>query len=253
MVVRQRKHSTVAYSNPSPEAYLMPVLTDGRPFDDLLVDSPTIEARWVVTPISIGDCHLLHEPVSIVERMLKADLLEFVEDLAVIEKDGLDNLYTLGGDGDGHDYVIGIKSGDYYVLWHDPTEFEVIASTHDDFIQWIIRERSDHLEGCPWELFVENAEAVRPSSLVGWHPKKQSIDPIYQYAKNGFSWTHDYASSDGFELFDQEHGFGVRFKIEDRGRNTPFRLLADSRTPALEAFENTWTWLRKQGFESYDR
>ena len=39
-------------------------------------------------------------------------------------------------------------------MWHEENHFECVGETTAEFLQWLVRERSDHLEGCPWEVFV---------------------------------------------------------------------------------------------------
>ena len=195
----------------------------------------------------VGDCHL-SPSIPLFQRFDADRFDEFAKGLDVVAEDELANLQIIGGDGDGHTYLVGNRTGEFFVLWHDPDEFERIAKTREEFIQWMIIERSDHLEGCPWEIFIPSSERMRTIEVTAWHRESIDQSAIYTKAKDDLDWTHDYRTSIGFELFNRHLGYGVRFKKEHRGHHSHLRLIVDRSTVSLDAIQEFWNWTKAQGF-----
>lgn len=235
------------HSPTSSTAELLPILVTVPEFSKLLVDQLSANVNWLEESIAIGDCHL-RPAVPLLDEFPRDTFAQYVDGLDVISKDGLENLVIVGGDGDGHTYLFGKVTEKFFVLWHDPDEFEQIGESLDGFIQWMIRERSDHLAGCPWEIYFSDDGGVRPTWDTVWHKKRVVPDEIYNRAKEGFSWTHDFVSAEGFELYNQELGFGIRFKNEHRGHLSHLRFAADPRTPAKDDLVEFWNWINSRGF-----
>ena len=142
------KHS----NKPAKRAKLISIGGDGLTIDELLTARITSRLKWLTQGVSIGDANVgpgrpLLEVFNSYPNFFK------YADLSPVQADGLENLLVIGGDGDGHCYVVGTKSHSFYALWHDPTEFEKVATTSKAFLQWVIHNRSDHLPGCPWAVF----------------------------------------------------------------------------------------------------
>lgn len=243
----ESRESQMTYSSPSPTAKLLPVLVTAPPFPDLLVTRVSANVNWLAESVAIGDCHL-RPAIPLFEEFPEDRFVKFVDGLDVVSEDGLSNLLIVGGDGDGHTYLFGKTTQKFFVLWHDPDEFEEIGDSLDDFIQWMIRERSDHLAGCPWELYFSDDDGVYPTWDTVWKKKKVIPDDIYSEAKERFSWTHDFVSEEGFELYNQELGFGLRFKNEHRGHLSHLRAVADPRTSSKNDLVTFWQWIKARGF-----
>lgn len=232
---------------PSIVVELMSALGSGRSFEEFFCSVTIPRTTWLDEPIAIGDCHL-SPSMPLFERFDADHFDEFAKGLEVVAEDGLANLQIIGGDGDGHTYLVGSRTGEFFVLWHDPDEFENIAKTREEFIQWMVIERSDHLEGCPWEIFIPSSAPLRPIEATAWHRESMDQSTIYSKAKEDLDWTHDYRTSNGFELFNRQLGYGLRFKKEHRGHNSHLRLIADRSTVELDALQVFWNWTKTQGF-----
>src|SRR5262249_10887844 len=73
-----------------------------------------------------------------------------------------------------HDYAVGARSGRFYAMWHGRPAFEPVAGTAKEFIQWVIRERSDHLPGCTWEVFITGEIQFKDA----WHREQVDTAPV---------------------------------------------------------------------------
>lgn len=228
------------YSKPAKRVQLISIAADGLTVDELLTEPISSRLKWLSRGISIGDAG-----VGPARPLLKVfDYIPgFFEgiDLTPIEKDGLENLYLIGGDGDGHEYVVGTKTQCFYALWHDPSEFEKVATTSNAFLQWVIRERSDHLPGCPWEIFTTKRTWLK----TVWHQDQVDPEPILERTRELFDWDREYLSPLGFELFDSEHEVDLRFMREHRGHNSHIQIDAPKSLPRLQTFLR---WLKRRGF-----
>src|SRR5690606_28854705 len=102
---------------------------DGTAIDDLLTEKISSKLRWLKQGVSIGDA-AVHPAEPLLETFAKIGLSDFFRhfDLASIADDGLENLHKVGGDGDGHEYVVGVRSQRFYAMWHGETAFEPVAS-----------------------------------------------------------------------------------------------------------------------------
>jgi hypothetical protein len=160
-----------------------------------------------------------------------------------VKQDGLDGLQFVGGDGDGHEYIFGLKSQRFFILWHGAMEFEPVAKTSKAFIQWVIRKRSDHLEGCPWEVFLTGTKRTFLATL--WHRDHVDPLPLLEKARSSFRWDREYVSPLGFELLDLKQETRLRFKKEHRGHNSHFWIDAIRKTRQIGSYLD---WLAKQGF-----
>ena len=140
-------------------------------------------------------------------------------------------------------------SENFFVLWHDPDRFELIAGSLDEFIQWVIHKCPSHLPGCPWQLYLSYDDGVLRSTDAVWHKKKVIPEDIYNMAKESLSWTHDFVSAEGFSLYNQELGFGLRFMNEYSGCPSHLRIDVDRRTSSKDELVKFWGWIHERGFE----
>ncbi len=180
------------------------------------------------------------KPAPLLAGFDKLGLAGFFEhfDLQSIKKDGLENLRTVGGDGDGHEYVVGLRSQQFYAMWHGEAAFAPVAK---EFLQWVIRERSDHLQGCPWELFITKQIRCKDA----WHRDKVDPGPLLERAREVAAWTREYVSPLGFELFSEDQEIDLRFKSEHRGHNSYFDVRSVRIAPPMQAYLE---WLKRRGF-----
>lgn len=230
------------YSKPSKLVELVSIGADGLTIDDLLAAKLAPKVTWLKEGISVGDAGL-YPAEPLLEKFRKLDLPNFFEhfDLQSIASDGLENLQMIGGDGDGHEYAVGLRSQRFYVMWHGEAAFEPVAATTKEFLQWVIRERSDHLQGCPWEVFL-----TKPVQLKDvWHREQVDPGPLLERAREVVPWTREYASPLGFELFSDDQEIDLRFKKEHRGHNSHFFVRWVGKIPQLQAYLQ---WLEKRGF-----
>src|SRR5262245_46737919 len=105
------------FSKPAKRVELVSIARDGLTVDDLLTVKISPKISWLKEGIGVGDAGLHPaEPLLISFK----DLPNFFEhfNLKSIEKDGLENLQKVGGDADGHDYIVGVRSQQFYALWH---------------------------------------------------------------------------------------------------------------------------------------
>jgi hypothetical protein len=202
------------------------------------------ELTWLRQGASIGDAGI-HPAEPLLARFAKLGLDNFFEffDLSSIEPDTLESLFKVGGDGDGNEYVVGVKSKRFYSMYHGDESFEPVADTVDEFIQWIIRERSDHLEGCPWEVFVTGGNETFIETI--WHGELVDPEPLVEKARGLGTWTREYYSPQGFELFDGAQEIDLRFKNEHRGTKSHVKIQAPGKTPRIESYLK---WLMERGF-----
>lgn len=223
---------------------LVSIGANGVTIDELLTETISPKLRWLKQGVGIGDAGLgpAKPLLATFEKQGLTDFFEYVE-LQPIEADGLENLHLIGGDGDGHEYVVGLKSEQFYVMWHDPTEFELVGQTEREFIQWVIRMRSDHLEGCPWEVFTTGATKTHGHWI--WHRDQVDPAPILDKAKEILDWSREYASSHGFELLNQDREMDLRFKAQHRGKNSHIQIIAAQDVPEIQLILQ---WLEERGF-----
>jgi hypothetical protein len=129
--------------------------TGGVTIDQLLTVALSPRITWLHQGLNVGDAGL-HPAESVLERFKRWDMPDFFKDfnLTSVAEDGLENLLKVGGDGDGHEYVFGPRSERFYAMWHGEDSFDPVADSTADFIQWVINKRSDHLAGCPWQIFL---------------------------------------------------------------------------------------------------
>lgn len=230
------------FSKPAKRVELVSLGANGLTVDDLLTVGVSTKVRWLSQGIGIGDAGL-HPAEPLVSAFQRLGVPDFFRnfDLKSIAGDGLDGLHKVGGDGDGHDYVAGVRSGQFYVLWHGEAAFDPVAATAKEFIQWVIRERSDHLQGCPWEVFATGPIEWK----YVWHKEQVAAAPLLEQAREVAGWTREYVSPLGFELLDEEAGFDLRFKTEHRGHNSRFDVRWVGEAPRAEAY---LAWLKRRGF-----
>lgn len=237
----------MTFLTPSNDVELVSALGNGRSFEEFFCSHTIPHTTWVDELIKIGDCHL-SPSMPLFERFDAERFDEFANGFEVVAEDGLANLQIIGGDGDGHTYLVGSRTGEFFVLWKNPYEFENVAKTREEFIQWMVIERSDHLEDCPWEIFIPSSAPSWPIEATAWHRETMDQSMIYSKAKEDLEWTNDYRTSDGFELFNRQLGHGLRFKKEHRGHNSHLRLIADRSTVELDALQGFWNWTKTLGF-----
>jgi len=232
------------YSKPATRVELVSIGANAVTIDDLLTVRIGPKINWLKQGVSIGDAGI-HPTESLLDNFKRSGLSDFFEhiDLEPIAADGLENLQKIGGDGDGHEYVVGVKSQQFYVLWHDPTEFEMVAKTANAFIQWVIRERSDHLKGCPWEVFATGSKQIQLETL--WHRDQVDPGPILGKAREVQDWSREYISPLGFELLNADRGIDLRFKKEHRGHNSHIQTFSARKMPKIESYLR---WLSELGF-----
>lgn len=230
------------FSKPARRVELVSIGADGATIDDLLTVKIAPRLRWLSQGVSIGDAGI-HPAEPLLATFEKLGLSDFFRDfnLASVKEDGLENLHKVGGDGDGHEYVLGLRSQQFYAMWHGETQFEPVARTTKEFIQWVIRERSDHLQGCPWEVFL-----MKPVQLKDvWHRDQVDPAPLLERAREVAAWTREYVSPLGFELFSEDLEIDLRFKKEHRGHNSHFFVMWVGKVPGVQAYLE---WLKKRGF-----
>jgi hypothetical protein len=229
-------------SKPAKRVELVSLGADGLTVDDLLTVKVSPKVRWLKGGIGIGDAglHPAEPLLAVFERLRLPDFFQFF-DLTSIAKDGLEGLQKVGGDGDGHEYLVGVQSGLYYAMWHGQTAFEPVARTAKEFIQWVIRERSDHLQGCPWEVFITGQIQWKDV----WHREQVDPAPLLEQAREVAAWTREYASPLGFELLSEGQGIDLRFKKEHRGHNSYIDVRWVGKAPRVEAYLG---WLKRRGF-----
>jgi hypothetical protein len=111
---------------------------DGLIIDDLLTVKLSPKITWLKEGIGVGDAGL-HPAEPLLEMFRKLGLQHFFAhfDLKSLATDGLENLHKIGGDGDGHEYVVGVRSQQFYAMWHGETAFEPVAGTTKEFLQWL--------------------------------------------------------------------------------------------------------------------
>lgn len=230
------------FSKPAKRVELVSLDANAPAVDDLLTVKVSPKVRWLSQGIEIGDAGL-HPAEPLVAAFQRLGVPDFFRnfDLKSIAGDGLDGLQKVGGDGDGHDYVAGDRSGRFYVLWHGEAAFEPVAATAKEFIQWVIRERSDHLHGCPWEVYATGPVQWK----YVWHKEQVDAAPLLERAREVAGWTREYVSPLGFELLSEEAGLDLRFKTEHRGHNSRFDVRWVGKAPSAEAY---LTWLKRRGF-----
>lgn len=233
----------IKYSKPAKRVELVSIGADGLTVDDILTIKISPKIHWLKSGIGIGDAglHPAEPLLTRYEKLGNPDFFDEYYDLTTIEQDGLENLQKVGGDGDGHEYVVGVRSQQFYAMWHGATEFEPVARTAKEFLQWVIRERSDHLQGCPWEVF--NTKQIQWK--VVWHREQVDPIPLLERAREVVTWTRDFVSPLGFELFSDDQEIDLRFKKEHRGQNSHFDVKFSQKVPPVEAFLR---WLKKGGF-----
>ncbi len=228
-------------SQPATQVELISIGSEGVSIGDLLTETVSEDRRWLNRGVRVGDSNLGPSRPLLQVFDYIPDFFEYVE-LDPIEADGLENLHWVGGDGDGHDYVFGSQTQQFYVLWHDPTEFEAVADTTDEFLQWVIRKRSDHLEGCPWEVFTTTGDFLLETV---WHREQVDAPTMLERARELRTWDREYVSPAGFELFNQTDEIDLRLKQEHRGLKSHFQVIAAASNPDIEAFLG---WLQDHGF-----
>jgi hypothetical protein len=232
------------YSKPASRVELVSIGAGGVIIDDLLTVKIAPRITWLKQGVSIGDAGI-HPSEPLLATFKKLGLSDFFEffNLASIKEDGLENLYKVGGDSDGHEYVLGVKSQRFYAMWHGSTEFEPVARTTKAFIQWVIRERSDHLPGCPWEVFTTGSKRIFLETV--WHRDQVDPAPLLEKAKETFDWHREYMSPAGFELLNEDHEVDLRFKKEHRGHNSHIQITWARKTPKIASYLR---WLKQRGF-----
>lgn len=230
------------FSKPAKRVELISLGAGGLTVDELLTVKLSPKVRWLKQGIGIGDAGLYPaEPLlAFFKRQNLSDLFRSF-DLASIKDDGLENLNMVGGDGDGHEYVVGTLSQQFYAMWHGETQFDPVAGTTKEFIQWVIRERSDHLLGCPWEVFTTDQIQLKDV----WHRDQIDPAPLLERAREVANWTREYVSPLGFELFSDDEEIDLRYKVEHRGHKSHFFLKFVKKSPRVETFMK---WLEKRGF-----
>lgn len=231
------------YSQPANHVELVSIAANGLTIDQLLTEKLSHKLTWLRQGASIGDAGI-HPAEPLLERFKSLGLDNFFEffDLSSIEPDTLESLFKVGGDGDGNEYVVGVKSQCFYSMYHGDEEFELVGDSVDSFIQWVIRERSDHLEGCPWEIFVPSDNTFIDSI---WHVEPVDLEPLVEKARELGTWTREYYSPHGFELFDQGKEVDFQFKTEHRGKKSHLQIRAAAKTPLIESYLK---WLMDRGF-----
>jgi hypothetical protein len=232
------------YSKPASRVELVSIGAGGVTIDDLLTVKIALKVRWLEQGVSIGDAgiHPAEPLLAVFKRLRLPDFFRFFN-LESIKEDGLDNLHKIGGDGDGHTFMVGTRSQRFYAMWHGETEFEPVAGTTKAFIQWVIRERSDHLQGCPWEVFTTGSKRTFLETI--WHREQVDPAPLLEKAKEILDWDREYVSPFGFELLSEKHEVSLRFKKEHRGHNSHVRIAWARKTPQIESYQR---WLKKCGF-----
>src|SRR4051812_14939588 len=100
------------YSRPAKRVELVRLGVDRLTVDDLLAVRVSAKVRWLSRGIGIGDAGL-HPAEWLLPVFQRLNLPDYFRnfDLKSIAGDGLDGLHKVGGDGDGHDYVAGERSG----------------------------------------------------------------------------------------------------------------------------------------------
>ncbi len=234
------------YSEPSESVELRCLDSTVSSFGCLLLVPLTDRFSWVETRWIIGDCRI--EPASPLSTFFsRTDLEEDSGWLSAIEPDGFDDLFVIGGDADGQTYIYGTGSDSFYVLRHAPDVFEMVAKDLNGFLQWMIRERSDHLEGCPWEVFFEPKLGQTVTRSVSHRTPFDRVQ-LLERIKPLTNWTHEFQSPHGFSLFDRNSGVSLRFFEEFRGAQSYIELRANSDCGCLHELESFWQWLSEQGF-----
>lgn len=230
------------FSKPAGRVELVSLGANHITIDELLTVKLAPKLHWLSQGASIGDAGV-HPAEPLLETFEKLGFTDFFEDfdLASIKEDGLENLYKVGGDGDGHEYVVGVKSKRFYALWHGEASFEPVAGTVKEFLQWVIRERSDHLQGCPWELFL--TKQVQLQDL--WHREQVDPVPLLERAREVATWTREYVSPLGFELLSDDQEIDIRFKKEHRGHLSHFFVMSAKKASRVQTYLE---WLKKRGF-----
>lgn len=235
-------HGTMKFSKPARRVELVSIGAEGATIGDLLTEKVSPKLRWLRRGISIGDSGL-HPAKSLLDAFAKLGHSNFFRhfDLTSIAKDGLENLHWVGGDGDGHEYVVGVRSQQFYAMWHGEAAFEPVAATTKEFLQWVVRERSDHLQGCPWQVFT-----TKPVELKDlWHKEQVDPAPLLERAREAAAWSREYVSPWGFELFSEDEEIDLRFKKEHRGQNSHFFVMWVGNAPRVQAYLDG---LKKRGF-----
>lgn len=230
------------FSKPAKRVALVSLRAGGPTIDDLLTVKLSPKVRWLKQGIGFGDValHPAEPLLSFYQRLKLPDFFRHF-DLKSIREDGLENLQKVGDDADGHEYVFGVHSQRFYALWHGQPSFAPVAGTTKEFIQWYIRKRSDHLQGCPWEVF--STDEFQWKAV--WHRDQVDPAPLLERARQVASWTREYVSPLGFELFSEDEEIDLRFKKEHRGHNSNFDIKSVRKVRRVETLLK---WLEKQDF-----
>lgn len=232
------------FSKPVSRVKLVSIGAKGVTIDELLTVKIAPKTVWLKQGVGIGDAGLC--PIiplrAVYKKFIDSDFFERFE-MKSVRQDGIDGLQYVGGDGDGHEYIFGLKSQQFFILWHGAEVFEPVAKTSKAFIQWVIRNRSDHLEGCPWEVLLTGTKRTFLATL--WHRDHVDPLPLLEKARASFRWDREYVSPLGFELLDMKHETRLRFKKEHRGHNSHFWIDSARKTRQIGTYLD---WLAKRGF-----
>lgn len=239
------------YSKPAKNVKLISLHADGPTIESLLTEKISSKLNWFSTGHGgwIGEAGM-HSIESVPARYEELGYPDYFDnfDLEEIKEDGLENLYKLGGDADGNEYLVGLRSQQFFAMWHGCMEFEPVARTTKQFIQWLIRECSDHLDGCPWEFLNTDHERFIANDI--WHTEDVDYEPLLSHAKSMVDWDKEYRSPNGFEIFSSDHEMDFRFKKEHRGHKSYVTVVTSSANPVADEY---LAWLTDRGFATHGR
>ncbi len=241
-----------AHSRTSDLIELLPIRENGGAFEELLTVPMSPGFVWLDGAVFVGDA-TLDIPQPLLTVLPRESFDEFVYRRDVVARDGLDHLLVIGSDSSGAMYLFGTKSLAFYVFWHDPDEFEWISDQRDEFLQWVVRERSDHLNGCPWALFGKFGYNV-PRGHSSRHQEQIAPTSVFEKAKREFVWTREYTSPDGFQLHNSKLGLHMRFLSSHGGLEQSYvELRFDQHVSVTmeRRIEEFLRWLQDQGFQSH--
>lgn len=175
---------------------------------------------WFKNSIIIGDAHL--DPAETLESFWGkligiAEAVRFLDrGSGIIRDEGLESFHVIGGDGDGHIYIYSTKSNRFFVWWHDPDELEPVANTFEEFIQWVITERADHLMGCNWHIYYSQ-ELAHCDTIIFRVPHDLTMEDTINKFKSLDIWEREYLTDDGFALHSEKYAIDIVYETERRG------------------------------------
>lgn len=233
------------YSRPAKRVKLVSIGFRGKTIDDLLTEKVASKTHWLNTSIAVGNDSWLSPIEHLRTIFAEYGSADFFNEMVGLEGDEVADLYQVGGDGCGDFYVFGEKSQKFYVVYHEPEEFNVVDNTAKSFLQWVIREKSRHLAGCPWEIFAPISKTRPVFRETLYHRVIFDMESLLSKAREILNWDREYISPDGFALWDQNHEVSFRFDKTFWGDNSHFEIVSARKRAKISAFID---WLREQGF-----